>query len=222
MSERLQIQLFTDALCVFAYVADVRFRQIEEDFGDQVVLERHFINVYGDVRRRVVRSGKSSSAYGAFVRTTADRFPHVRVHPDIFRTNVPTSSLSCHLFLTAVKLLEDRDQLPNGPAFVELTWALREAFFRDLVNVSLRSEQHALAERFAIPVDAIAAVIDSGEAFAELANDMQVQRELNVAVSPALVLNEGRQLLAGNVGYRVIEANIRELLKQDAVEASWC
>jgi hypothetical protein len=37
-----------------------------------------------------------------------------------------------------------------------------------------------------------------------------------------LVLNEGRQLLNGNVGYRVIEANIRELLVSNVVEASWC
>lgn len=30
-------------------------------------------------------------------------------------------------------------------------------------------------------------------------------------VSPTLIFNEGRQRLNGNVGYRVIEANIREL-----------
>ena len=50
---------------------------------------------------------------------------------------------------------------------------------------------------------------------------MQVQQDLKVPVSPALVLNEGRQLLNGNVGYRVIEANIRELLANSSVEASW-
>lgn len=31
-------------------------------------------------------------------------------------------------------------------------------------------------------------------------------------VSSTLIFNEGRQRLNGNVGYRVIEANIRELL----------
>ena len=35
-------------------------------------------------------------------------------------------------------------------------------------------------------------------------------------------LNEGRQLLAGNVGYRVIEANIRELLDTPGDQQSWC
>ena len=41
--------------------------------------------------------------------------------------------------------------------------------------------------------------------------------------SPTFVLNEGRQKLYGNVGYRVIEANIRELLRTPtAGEMSWC
>ena len=41
--------------------------------------------------------------------------------------------------------------------------------------------------------------------------------------SPTFILNEGRQKLYGNVGYRVIEANLQELLKSpDASQASWC
>jgi len=222
MSEPLRIQQFSDVLCFFAYAGEIRFRKIEEDFGDQVVMSHHFINVYGDVRRRLEQAGKTPTQYGATVREVADRFPHVQVHPDIFRKNTPTSCLPCHLFLSAVRLLEQRGELPNGPAFGKLTWAMREAFFRDLVDVSRRNEQVALAERFSLPIDAITAVIDSGEAFAEVAHDLQVQQELKVPVSPALVLNEGRQLLNGNVGYRVIEANIRELLNTPVAEASWC
>jgi predicted DsbA family dithiol-disulfide isomerase len=222
MSEPLRIQLFSDVLCVFAYVGDVRFQKIREDFGADVTIAHHFINIYGDVRRRIQASKKSSSEYGATAREIADRFPHVPVHPDIFRKNVPTSCIPCHVFLSAVRLLEDRKALPNGPAFDRLTWAMREAFFKDLVDVSRRGEQLALAERLSLPVDAIVAVIDSGEAFAELAHDMQLARDLHVPVSPALVLNEGRQLLNGNVGYRVIEANIRELLNHPEIEASWC
>jgi len=71
-------------------------------------------------------------------------------------------------------------------------------------------------------VDSILGLIDNGEAFAERAHDMEVQRELDVAMSPAMVLNEGRQRFNGNVGYRVIEANIRELLHTPGVEASGC
>ena len=37
---------------------------------------------------------------------------------------------------------------------------------------------------------------------------------------PTCVLNEGRQLLFGNVGDRVLEANIRELLREPAAGAA--
>jgi len=55
-------------------------------------------------------------------------------------TNVPTSCIPCHLFLSAVKLLEERGELAEAPVFRKLTWAMREAFFRDLVDVSRRTE----------------------------------------------------------------------------------
>jgi hypothetical protein len=38
-----------------------------------------------------------------------------------------------------------------------------------------------------------------------------------------MILNEGRQKLFGNVGYRIIEANIHELLREpNPDQASWC
>jgi predicted DsbA family dithiol-disulfide isomerase len=47
-------------------------------------------------------------------------------------------------------------------------------------------------------------------------------KEHTVTVSPTLIFNEGRQRLNGNVGYRTIEANIRELLHNPPEEQSWC
>jgi hypothetical protein len=38
-----------------------------------------------------------------------------------------------------------------------------------------------------------------------------------------MILNQGRQKLFGNVGYRIIEANIQELLREaNPDQASWC
>ena len=65
-------------------------------------------------------------------------------------------------------------------------------------------------------------LLESGRAHAELDHDARLQRDYAVQVSPSLVLNEGRQHLNGNVGYRVIEANVRELLHKPADEMSWC
>ena len=48
------------------------------------------------------------------------------------------------------------------------------------------------------------------------------KEEFNIDGSPTYILNEGRQKLYGNVGYRVIEANIQELLADPGERASWC
>ena len=65
--------------------------------------------------------------------------------------------------------------------------------------------------------------IESSEAVAALASDYDLSRKNSVAVSPTLIMNEGRQQLFGNVGYRLIEANVQELLRRPALdEASWC
>ena len=46
---------------------------------------------------------------------------------------------------------------------------------------------------------------------------------MHIHGSPSFVLNDGRQTLYGNVGYRVLEANIQELLRApSADQASWC
>ena len=66
-------------------------------------------------------------------------------------------------------------------------------------------------------------LIHSGRAFAALASDYESASTMNIQGSPSFVLNEGRQKLYGNVGYRILEANIQELLRtQPADQASWC
>jgi predicted DsbA family dithiol-disulfide isomerase len=66
-------------------------------------------------------------------------------------------------------------------------------------------------------------LIDNGAAFAALASDLQDAETLRLQGSPTLVLNDGRQKLYGNVGFRIIEANVQELLREPkAGQASWC
>ena len=67
-------------------------------------------------------------------------------------------------------------------------------------------------------------MIDNGEAYAALRRDSQLAEQHGVMGSPTYVFNDGRQLLYGNVGYRIIEANLRELLAApaDTAAPSWC
>ena len=54
------------------------------------------------------------------------------------------------------------------------------------------------------------------------AEDLDLARAQAIQASPTLLFNEGRQRLTGNVGYRIIEANIRELLERAPDQLSWC
>jgi predicted DsbA family dithiol-disulfide isomerase len=127
------------------------------------------------------------------------------------------------LFLHAIQLLEIKGIIPNADkVFEKAIWAFREAFFTKLANVADRTVQFALAEELGLPIAAIQEQIDSGEAYALLSKDFELVKEHTVTVSPTLIFNEGRQRLNGNVGYRVIEANIRELLHNPPGEHSWC
>ena len=220
MNESLPIFCFSDVLCVFAYAANARFEQLQTDFGEQVCLTHHFISVYGDVPRRFDRSDNGQEAYARNIVEISLRFDHVEVNPGVFQEPYPISSMPAHLFLRAVKLLEDEGMIQG--CFVPMIWDVRVAFFRDLVDISRHQELDAIVGRRGIPVTEVKRLLENGRAHAELDNDARLQRNYNVQVSPSLVLNEGRQQLNGNVGYRVIEANVRELLRKPAQEMSWC
>jgi predicted DsbA family dithiol-disulfide isomerase len=155
----------------------------------------------------------------------AAKFKHISIHPEIWKQVVPTSSTSCHLFLRAVKLLEDKGAVvrkDETSSMDALAWAFRTAFFTELADISDRKIQLKIAKDLGLPVNKIKAEIDSGAAYAELSRDFELTKEYNVTVSPTLIFNDGRQRLNGNVGYRAIEANIRELLSNPPNEQSWC
>lgn len=214
----VKVQYFSDVLCVWAYVGQIRLDELERELGAEVVVEQHFINVFGDARARLAarwadRGGLAG--YAEHVRGVVARFEHVTIHPDAWATVAPTSSLGCHVFLAAVKLL-DRD------VFRRACWALRAAFFRDGIDVSLRKAQLEVADQIGLSVPEVEELLYTGAAHAELCRGLDLARGYGVEVSPTFVFDEGRQRLNGNVGYRVIEANVRELLRAPAGGHSWC
>jgi predicted DsbA family dithiol-disulfide isomerase len=228
MIEPIRIFYFSDMLCVWAYIAQIRLDELKAKFPTQISIEYHFTPVFGDAQRKleqrwVDRGG--FNGYSQHVRDVAAKFKHISVHPEIWTQAIPTSSTSCHLFLRAVKLLEDKGLVTgkDGNSVMEIVaWALRTAFFTELADISDRKIQLRIAKELGLPVNKIKAEIDSGAAYAELSRDFELTKEHNVTVSPTLIFNEGRQRLNGNVGYRVIEANIRELLSNPPHEQSWC
>lgn len=224
----IRISYFSDVLCVWAYIAQVRLDELQASFPDNIAIDYHFTPVFGDVHRKLETRWHDKGgiqAYSDHVKGVAAKFNHIKVHPDIWTQSIPRSSTSCHLFLRAIKLLEDQGVLKSpasGRWFEKVTWTFRQAFFTELTDVCDRKVQFDIAKTLGLPVNKIKTQIDSGEAYAELSRDFELVKEHGVTVSPTLIFNEGRQRLNGNVGYRVIEANIRELLHNPPGEQSWC
>ncbi|MGE3772442.1 MAG: DsbA family protein [Gammaproteobacteria bacterium] len=216
------IQHHADVLCVWAYVSQIRLEELEREFGDEIAIEHHWLQVFGNVGDKLYanwRDKGGAAGYSAHVKDIVARFGHVPVHPEIWQRETPSSSLPAHAVLCAVRLL-DADEGRSRVA--QVAGAIRRAFFRDLVDVSHRRNLLELVEACGIPAPRVEALLDNGAAWAALSSDLDLAREQNVRASPTLIFNEGRQRLTGNVGYRVIEANVRELLQAPAGGQSWC
>jgi len=222
-NKQIIIKHFSDVLCIWAYLGQIRLDELQEKFGDKISFEYHFIQVFGAVESKMNKNWKDKGgiqAYSQHVNDIAAQYPHIDIHPQLWTKNIPTSSASCHLFIKAVQHLDSLGEL-NMPV-KDIIWQLRLAFFRDLIDISSLNEQLALAKRLSLPVDKITQQISSGAAFALLDEDLHDKENLRVSGSPTLVFNEGRQTLYGNVGYRLMEANINELLNDSELHFSWC
>ncbi|HWA62252.1 MAG TPA: DsbA family protein [Caulobacteraceae bacterium] len=216
----VDITYVSDVLCLWAYIAQARVDATHRTFGDQVRIEYRFCSVFGDTATKIGTGWKDRggfAGFGAHAREAAERFDHVSVHPDIWLDVRPASSASPHLFLRAVQATHDRQ------TFETLLWDFRCAFFHDARDIGSLAVQRDLAARRAIDLAAVDALVDSGEAFARLMADYDAAEKMRIEGSPSFVLNDGRQKLYGNVGFRIIEANIQELLREPSPEvASWC
>lgn len=221
----VRVLYFTDVLCVWAYLNQVRIDELRASMGEHVQIEPRFCSVFGDVPGKLEKNWGfrgGALAYGAHVQKVASEHTHVSVHEGIWGRVAPHSSLPAHLFLCAVRQLEADHQL-EVDQYYKVCWALREAFFRDARDVSQRSVLFEVAEEQSLARNPIERLLNSGCAHALLSEDDGLARKYDVVLSPSMILNEGRQRLNGNVGFRVIEANVRELMhKPQLDDASWC
>jgi predicted DsbA family dithiol-disulfide isomerase len=219
------ITYFSDVLCVWAYIAQLRVDAIKSQFGDQVSFEKRFCSVFGDTRRKIGTTWGDKGGYAGFnahLRQAAEQFPEVRLNPDIWLKVQPASSDGAHLFLRAIQLAESAGEAAPGAA-ASATWALRCAFFAEGRDIAAWAVQREVAERCGIDCARADDLIRDGRAFAALSSDYRQAGEMGIQGSPSFVLNQGRQKLYGNVGFRIIEANINELLRTPtADQASWC
>lgn len=192
---------------------------MQDEWGTQVELRRHYINLFGDTASRMAKQWSERGGYEGFgrhVQDSAAPYDNAPVNSEIWKAVRPKTSLNAHLVLKATEIA----YTPERSA--DLMLLIQKSFFVDNFDVGLMDNVLLLAEQSGLDKVALRTLIDEGEAGASLMADYQKAAELNIKGSPSWVMNNGRQELFGNVGYRILRANIKEVLSKPGHEASWC
>jgi predicted DsbA family dithiol-disulfide isomerase len=219
MTKPLIVDYYTDILCVWAWIAQRRIDELNTQLGDKIEIRRYYIDVFGDVARNIDTGWQQRGGYEGFaehVRHAAASFDDAPINTKIWSEVRPATSANAHLVLKAVELAYDQQRS------VDAALMLRNSFFNEAQDVGNMDVILRLVGDLGLDLDLINKSISNGSAMAALMRDYQAARENNIKGSPSYVLDGGRQVLYGNVGYRVIHTNIEELLKHPGDEASWC
>lgn len=229
----ITIDYFSDILCVWAYGGQIRLDELQQEFAGEILVRQRFMPLFADTRTRIGEGWNDKGGFNGFGRHMQEvcaQWGHTRLHSGVWTDCRPTSCTTSHVFLKAVGLclgLEEAGDDPRPEAravFDRLSAQTRTAFFEQAKDVSRLPVLLELLGPTGVPADSVMEVIANGEAYAALHRDEQLQKTYGVLGSPTYVFNEGRQLLYGNVGYRIIASNLRELLSSHPVEGepSWC
>jgi len=215
----IQIDYYTDVLCVWAWIAQARLEEVERQWGSRVSVRHRYVDIFGDTHSKIPRQWGERGGFEGFadhVRESAAPFEHCPVHPDLWRRVRPRSSLQAHLVLKAVATIAGQG------AVAALAVRIRHAFFAEARDVGDLEQLLLLAQAVSVDIESLRRALRDGSAAAALSDDLRQATEQGIRGSPTWVLNEGRQLLYGNVGYRILAANIEELLRHPGTGASWC
>ncbi len=227
----ITIDYFSDLLCVWAYGGQVRLDELQREFGEQILVRQRFVTLFGDTATRIGEGWRDKGGFDGFGRhmhEVCEQWPHTRLHGDVWTRCRPSSCVTAHAFVKAVAAClggdDDAAQTRDAGTVVDALIAdLRRAFFEQGLDIS---RLDVLLEHIpdGVSADAVRQRIDDGGAYAALHRDSELMKTYGVLGSPTYVFNEGRQLLYGNVGYRIIESNVRELLARppEGGEPSWC
>ncbi|MEZ5530073.1 MAG: DsbA family protein [Porticoccaceae bacterium] len=219
MSKQLIIDYYTDILCVWAWISQRRIDELNKKLGSRIELRHHYMDVFGDVPTKMNTQWESKGGYVGFaehVQKSASAFDYAHVNPRIWTEVKPVTSASVHLVLKAIETAYDKNK------GIEMALQFRSAFFIDALDISHLNVLYDLVETNGLDRSVIAQGINDGSAMASLMSDYVNSKQQGLKGSPTYVLDDGRQTLYGNVGYRVLLANIEELLKNPQNEASWC
>lgn len=219
MSQPLIIDYYTDVLCIWAWIAQRRIEELNDQLGDQIKLRYLYVDVFGDTSGKMQQQWSDRGLFDGFakhVQESASAFESAPVSKQIWTEIKPKTSANAHLVLKAV---EDSS---SSEVSADLAYKIRQAFFVEARDIGDMSVLFDICADAGLDLKPVKASIDSGTAMAKLMADYRGAQQQQIKGSPSYVIDGGRQTLYGNVGYRVLHANIEELLKRPKDEASWC
>jgi len=214
-----KLTVFSDVLCVWAHIAQIRIDEAEQTFVGALQITARCCSVFGDTTSKIGVGWADRGGYPGFnrhLREIGERFDHITIHPELWLHVRPASSLGAHVTIKALQRVDDA----RAGTFIR---ALRNAFFTECRDIAQWSVRRDVLAAVGADIAQVEHCLHSGVAHAALASDLAAADSRRIQGSPTFVLNEGRQILYGNVGYRVLEANVREILRAPSAEnASWC
>jgi predicted DsbA family dithiol-disulfide isomerase len=215
----LIIDYYTDILCVWAWVAQRRIDELNEQLGEKIEIRHYYVDIFGDVAGKIDMQWKQKGGYAGFashVQESVKAYEDAPVHSGIWTEIQPATSANAHLILKAIEIAYGKRRS------IDTALILRNAFFVDALDIGNLDVLRDLVNANGLDHNVISSMTSDGTAMAALMSDYQESKRQNIKGSPSYVIDGGRQVLFGNVGYRVIHANIEELLKHPQDEASWC
>ena len=219
MSKLITIDYYTDILCVWAWIAQRRIDEINHSFEKTIELRHYYVDIFGDVPVKMRDQWQDRGGYQGFadhVTGSASKFEDAPVSRKVWTEIKPATSANAHMVLKAVEIIH------GSRASADAALMLRTAFFVDACDIGRLDVLYDLIKSSGLDQPAIDSRVNDGTAMAALMGDYQHAKLQGIKGSPSYVLDGGRQTLYGNVGYRVLRANIEELLDQPKDEASWC
>ncbi len=214
----IQVDYFSDVLCVWAFIGEKRLTEVQKQLSTGIDVNLHFLPNFAACHQKInhgwAARGKFEG-YAEHVKEVAEKFD-VKLHKDTWHKVQPSTSMLAHSVIKAVLEVESK------PVAAQFCSQLRSVFFIEGLDISNLEVLENIAKSLNINWPQVSAYINHGHALADLHLDFTKAQEYQVTVSPAWVFNEGRQRLIGNVGYRVIEANLKELIEQKPLPQAWC
>jgi predicted DsbA family dithiol-disulfide isomerase len=219
MTKPIIVEYYSDLLCVWAWIAQKRIDELNHKLNNKIEIHYHYLDIFGDTQAKMDKQWATKGGFQGFaehVVESAKPYADVIISKDIWTKTKPSTSANAHLVLKAVELHYGMEKS------AELALDLRQAFFGQAKDISNLDVLYALVEQVGLNVELIKPLINNGRAMAALMTDYQIAKQLSLKGSPTYIIDNGRQTLYGNVGYKVLLANIEEQLKRPCNEASWC